>query len=130
MGFDLYGITPHNEQGKFLSINIWGWRPLWHIVCNYTPALSQHDREKGHVNEGYVISGEKHAAIIETLTKLVREKPRRIEYEAQTNDFGVLFGGVPIQQLDPGGFGSYGFSWDIAESLLRFCEGNDGFKIK
>lgn len=128
MGFDLKGVNPHNETGQYLSINIWGWRPLWHIVCNYTPNLTKEDRRQGHLNDGHLISGPKHEAIIDTLTKLVREKPRRIEYEAQTDRFGVEFGGVPIAARDPP-FGQYGFSWDVAELLLRFCEGNSGFRI-
>jgi len=129
LAFHIIGINPHNERGKMFSINTQGWRPLWHIICNHTPELTQSDREKGHFNDGHQIIGRKHRTVTNTLIKLLREKPRRVEYEAKTDDFGVMFGGVPISQRDPFAFGTYHFSWNNLGWFLRFCQSNEGFRV-
>jgi hypothetical protein len=129
MTTELYGINPKSKDGQYFSINVWAWRPLWHIICSYTPMLTEHDRVMGHVNEGYVIQGEKHRAIISTMKEILAKKSRRIEFEAKTQDFGTMPNGLPIAALIPLP-GTYFFSWEAMEAYLRFCEANDGYSIR
>ena len=129
MTHELYGINPRSKDGQYLAINVWGWRPAWHILCNYTPELDEHTRFAGHMNDGYVIKDAQHAAIKRTLTELLRERPRRVEFEGKTKDFGTMPDGRPIANLIPLP-GSYFFSWAVLEAILKFCEANDGFSIE
>jgi len=131
LGFDISGISARGEKGRFISINVWGWRPFWHILCKYTESLTEVDRIKGHLNDGHAIEGKKHHDVLITLRWLVGEKPRRVEFEATPPSFGVKLGGKDIETLDPMIFsGRYSFSWDIVTAFLSFCEENDGFIIR
>ncbi|MFW9850260.1 MAG: hypothetical protein ACFFF4_14075 [Candidatus Thorarchaeota archaeon] len=129
MGFDINGIKPINEKGVYFTNNVWWWRPLWWTICKHTPELTQHERQTGQYNDGLVIDGDKHTAVVRTLKWLVKEKPRRDEFASVDADYGKL-GNTSMRELDARMFGQdYRFHWDNVQSFLEFCEGNQGFKI-
>ena len=102
MTFDIMGIKPHNEFGEYLSYNNVSWHPLWTALCRYTPQLSQADHEKGSMNDGLVIEGEKLFGIIDTLDEMM----------AKGNRYGID-----------------DITWSNLGTLLTFCESNEGFRI-
>jgi hypothetical protein len=129
MTHELYGINPKSKEGQYFAINVWSWRPLWHIICNYTSTLTDHDRFMGHMNDAYRIDGEKHEAIIATMRDLLAKRPKRVEFEGKTTNFGTTPDGRPIATLIPIP-GTYHFSWEAMEAYLKFCEANDGYTIE
>jgi DnaJ-class molecular chaperone len=81
MGFDLHGKFPSGKapkvvkdwkdrksveqyfewekktKGAYFRNSCWGWRPLWHFVCNTCmDILPVNAFEKGNYNDGYEIS--------------------------------------------------------------------------
>ena len=102
MTFDIMGIKPHNEFGEYLSYNNVSWHPLWTALCQHTQALTNVDHEKGSMNDGLRIEGSKFFAIIETLDEMMSKGNR---------------------------YGIDDITWSNLETLLQFCESNDGFRI-
>ena len=32
MGMSVLGIAPDSEEGEYFGINVWGWRPIHHLM--------------------------------------------------------------------------------------------------
>ncbi|RDE12202.1 MAG: hypothetical protein C4K48_10250 [Candidatus Thorarchaeota archaeon] len=103
MTFDIMGINPLNENGLYLSFNNVSWYPLWNELCRYVHELTKEDQEKGSMNDGLLIDGNKHFAIIRTLDE-------------------VLSSGINRYGIDD-------ITWSNLQALLTFCESNEGFRI-
>ena len=72
MGFDVFGLNPKNEKGKYFRNNVWWWRPLADFVlaaCKdcFKPGETEH----WHSNSGQRVSEETALKITERLKKLV-----------------------------------------------------------
>jgi len=133
MGYDVYGIEPTSETGRYFRANNWWWRPLWHMICNNTAELSELDRYVGQHNDGYIIDGQKHQAVIQSLRKLVREHPEEQVKLALSQSPYLEYNGrrsivVELMLADVVG-GGHQFSWKVTEDFLKFCESNRGFRI-
>ena len=76
MGFDIVGENPKNKTSEYFRNSIGEWRPLWHCICNNTEELTEEYRFFGQHNEGILIDGELHRAIIRTLQELLRSRPQ------------------------------------------------------
>jgi hypothetical protein len=78
MGFDVYGIHPKSQGGRYFRATIHEWHPLWKFICEITPELDEEDKIKGQYNDGHKIVGEKHRAIVRELERylLNPEEPR------------------------------------------------------
>ena len=103
MTFDIMGINPLNENGRYLSFNNVSWHPVWTELCRYTPELTDKDRETGSMNDGLLIEGSKHFGIIRALNKMV---------SSGVNRYG-------IDEI----------TWSNLKLILTFCESNEGFRI-
>jgi hypothetical protein len=137
MGFDLVGIDPKNRTGEEFRNSVGLWRPLWHLVCNTTPELTDHHRFEGQHNNGMVIDGDFHGAIITSLKTILKTRPEDevklaieqspyLNYSGQmvqTPEMAVLRLG-PSPQKFP-----HLFDWDNVKKFLKFCEKNKGFMI-
>jgi hypothetical protein len=94
MGYDLYGLSPSNEQvpdcdfsdekttkayfawqrntkGAYFRQNIWGWRPVWRYVMeNCGDIISVEDAQRGSYNDGHEITKEKAKLIANRINSL------------------------------------------------------------
>ena len=71
MGFDLYGLKPATaDNGKYFRESVWGWRPLWELVCNVSAdILTPKDCEMGSYNDSHKIIKSKAMKIATRLEK-------------------------------------------------------------
>jgi len=72
MGFDLYAISPRNEEEKsrYFRNNVWWWRPLW-TYCREIGLITDSEFNRGSFNDGYKIQTRKARRIGEMLLDLV-----------------------------------------------------------
>lgn len=72
MGFDLYGVKPKNEKGKYFRNNVWYFRPLWaFIVAKCDDILKVKQAEAGQFNDGVLITANQVRKIAQRLNELV-----------------------------------------------------------
>ena len=57
MGFDIYGLQPENEKGKYFRNNVWGWKPLADYVLSYTE-VPEKESKYWYTNDGQKVSKE------------------------------------------------------------------------
>jgi len=131
MGFDLVGIKPKNDTGKEFRNNVWYWKPLWHLVANNTHELNDKDKQEGQFNNGHKIDGNAHKGIVETLRRLLRERPHDEVQRALAQSQYIMIGDRKIIASELSiGFGlRHQFEWSNLELFLEFCENNEGFTI-
>jgi len=74
MGFDLYAISPHNEEEKsrYFRNNVWWWRPLWQY-CRITGLITDREFNSGCFNDGFKIQTRKARRIGETLLLYIED---------------------------------------------------------
>jgi len=106
MGFDLYGLSPSNEQvpdcdfsdektteayfawqsntkGAYFRQNVWGWRPVWQYVMESCgDIISVEDAQEGSWNDGHEITKEKAKLISNRINSL--HKSGSLENYART----------------------------------------------
>ena len=156
MGFDVYGVKPKNETGKYFRNNIWWWRPIWqYITIRCEDILTEKDIKEGEYNNGHLISATKSRQIKERLQKLLKngavaryelaytkemeEMPdESCEYCNKTGIRTSKIGEVEEKHTCNvcGGKGSlrpfvtnYPFKQDNVKRFVEFLENNNGFKI-
>lgn len=136
MGYDLEGIKPKNRKGKYFYNNIGYWRPLWAFICEITPELSKRDCEIGQYNDGHVIKGKKHKAIIRSLKEFLAN-PEDEKYEPLIEKVvGEQFKLTVKQITGMIDLSKHKVTIDIGaldienvKNFLEFCENNEGFEI-
>ena len=77
MGFDLCGIKPINDDGKYFNLNISAWPLLWSLVCNYCgDILTVKQMEDGFYNSnvGSIVHKEQAEKIAKRMEDLLQEK--------------------------------------------------------
>lgn len=62
MGYDLFGMNPRNDAGKYFRSNIWTW-PMFHSLIEETQVLGEEALEAICFNDGYEITNEEAIAI-------------------------------------------------------------------
>lgn len=132
MGYDIIGIQPKNKTGEHFRNSIGEWRPLWHCVCNNTAELSEAHRFFGQHNEGILIDGELHNAVLKTLQKLLKTRPESEAKRALEQSPFLEWEGKrwPTVEMAFTSLGTHHhFEWENVERFLRFCEANEGFSI-
>jgi len=132
MGFDIIGVEPKNKTGEYFRNSIGEWRPLWHCICNNTEELTEEFRFFGQHNEGILIDGELHRAIIRTLQELLRSRSQGEAKRALEQSPYLEWNGrrQPTVEMSFPAFGEHHhFEWENVERFLRFCEANEGFSI-
>ena len=131
MGFDVIGVKPKNDTGKDFRNNVWFWRPLWHLISNNTPDLSEEEKSNGHFNNGYTFDGKSHKAVIETLKRLLHDKPFDEVQKALSQSPYLMMGGrkIVVGELSFAFGMKHQFEWNNVEEFLSFCENNEGFTV-
>ena len=131
MDFALRGINPRNKIGESLRYNVWSWRPLWHIIVNNSDILDENDRYMGQTTGHIEVTGDKHAAVINSLYRVLRNRSHGEVQRALYQSPFLLWNGQKsiVQEISGGVHQQYNFTWNSAVDLLRFCKSNEGFEI-
>jgi len=132
MGYDVIGIQPKSKTGEYFRNSIGQWRPLWHCICNNTPELSEAHRFFGQHNEGILIEGDLHGAVIRALRRLLETCPENEMRRALEQSPYLEWEGKKWQTIEMAftAFGAHHqFEWENVRNFLRFCEANKGFRI-
>jgi hypothetical protein len=84
MGFDIQGMEPSSDTGKYFRCSGWYWRPLHILICLLCEDFLtiEEGREMGF-NEGFSYSAEKARAIAFRLAFVASDDERLARYEAR-----------------------------------------------
>ena len=144
MGFDLYGISPDLTRpepelpsmvdrtskhweiytewqkencGVHFRNNVWGWRPLWHLVCaSCGDILTDKDMQAGSHNGNHKISKTKAERISKRLKSWLKD--------------GSLDGWDEFRKHAEPNIADYPFHIDNVSRFAKFCEHSGGFRIR
>jgi hypothetical protein len=71
MGFDIVGLAPKNDTGRYFRNNVWWWRPLQALITILcADELTEEETRELGFNDGYKYSAEKAALIAERLAEV------------------------------------------------------------
>lgn len=91
MGFDINGLAPKNEKGKYFRNNVWYWRPLWDFIYSFAPdILSAQDYERGQYNDFHKIDERTAEKLAERLDVLVGQGIAKMYIDKRNNQLNKL----------------------------------------
>jgi len=72
MGFDIIGIKPANDAGRYFSRNIQDWTHLWRLICqSCDDILTGQQMEEGFANDGIRIGARQTKFIVSRLENII-----------------------------------------------------------
>ena len=122
-----------NNPGAYFRNNCWWWRSLWDYVYNECDdILTENDWNRGHYNDGHILSEEKAVQIGKRLNELIEsgkaeayvkshEQERK---EAEEGNKGLKCGDDGYNWAS-----SYPLSLENIQSFAVFCSESGGFDI-
>jgi hypothetical protein len=150
MGFDLIGIEPNNEDGRYYANSVWCWHPLADYVLDTCDGVWE-EYEHWHTNSGHEVSEETAMCIAEHLQELIDSGDVRRDVEKQEKSLesmpdekctfckgkGYRDDALIIGQCNAcKGTGlmrpirtCYQFSEDDVKEFMVFCRNSGGFHI-
>jgi hypothetical protein len=137
MGFDLYGISPISEKGKYFQNNIWNWARLWDFTCLVGhDFLTENDKKAGYSNDFREITNEISQELAKRLFQAVENKQ---QYNAwidgskgpceliQEELISSIRNSIP-ETIHPQE-SIFPFDWDNVKRFAEFCRESGGFII-
>ena len=134
MGFDLGGIYPINNKGKYFHNSVWLWRPLWSFSCYVCKGIvTPHDFEAGTYNDGHQIDNDKANEMAKKLKYAINHKK---EYSRLVKELKARYDNTPkndaekvVKKLTNETSFQYPFSWGNVREFAEFVENSGGFYI-
>jgi len=117
MGFDIYGLAPSSDAGKYFRNNVWWWRPMRGlIILTCGDFLTVEEVRELGFNNGYGYSAEKAAAIARRLAEVAADDELLASYEKQ------------IKEMLPESYESF-WSKDNVLEFVQFLRNCGGFEV-
>jgi hypothetical protein len=120
MGFNVYGLSPKSEKGKYFYNNVWWWRPLAKFVLE-SCFVPQEESEYWGSNAGQAVSAETANHIAERLDMLLKSGAVK-RYEQARNKY---LESLPDEECDF----CYGTGYRNGLNIGEICNRCEGKKI-
>lgn len=131
IGFDLTGINPTTNDGKYFRNNSWYWRRLWDL-CGLCGKLTPSQIKVGLTNDGYKIGKNAHDRILNGLMKAYSERGSDywLDWIKYTDtEIGKMWSTRRTMTGQDVPTPTYPFSWENVKEFIKFLEGNEGFEV-
>jgi hypothetical protein len=133
MGFDLHGIRPRSQRGRYFGRDVWRWNSMWNYVsCACAAILTGDDCHEALYNDGCFISAMKAEAMGSHLKKLIRTGHTAKHITTLLPEEVC----VPVEVIDQGSktilLGSRferPFDEESVREFAEFCLDSGGFEI-
>jgi hypothetical protein len=150
MGFDVYGLSPKSEKGKYFRNSVWWWKPLARFILENCD-VQEEEAEDWGTNDGQEVSALTADHIADRLDMLLKSGAVK-EYELEREKRINSLPDVECNFCDGTGYRNdlnmgeicnrckgkgiarpwetiYPFSEDNVKGFMEFCRESGGFEI-
>jgi hypothetical protein len=127
MGFDINGLNPKNECGKYFQRSFWGWRPIANYILEMVPEEITNQCKYWMSNDGAGLDEENSLRLLSCLHRQIDDgtmKAYKKGYD-QAQALARMWADIYRQKYP----NSYFFSIEDIKEFCDFLENCGGFTI-
>lgn len=134
MGYDVFGMNPINEDGKYFRANIWSWPSIMELVekANVLPP----DVTQGmYFNDGQEVTDAQALELADAIEELIGDVDDDMEYLSWTDNPGTRMGATLVGALQGAGaviepaVPVHSTSAAHVKQFITFCRASGGFEV-